>query len=302
MAYMIGENPMGDCHIKNLNFRKSPIGKEGAKLLQPGLAANKSLIQLDLSMCKIGVSGTYALCDALLKNSSLKSLNLYRNIIDVDGARRLGQMLAKNQTIEFLDIGHNRVRDTGMSAICAGVRENPKSKLSELCIRSNFISDNGLEHIFEELVFKKKQLSQLFIKKNFITEYCRMAIAKKCDEQKIQIFVDDFRIVDLLQKEKFEKSIWISPIVNGESVLNIKNTMYKNDIGFITDIRMSQGSTVPNRPNENRYCTIEFLDANSLNRSLQLASKKKAVFSGTKVRIYRSGTQTAVIQPSQKRR
>merc|ERR1719446_1711980 len=90
MAYALGKNPMGDCQISRLNIRKSPFGKEGAKLLGPALALNKSLVHIDLSSCKLGVSGMYQFADALKTNTSIKTINLYRNILDVDGARSIG--------------------------------------------------------------------------------------------------------------------------------------------------------------------------------------------------------------------
>jgi Ran GTPase-activating protein (RanGAP) involved in mRNA processing and transport len=121
VAYAIGENPMGACNIKQLNLRKCPINKEGAKFLAPALAFNKSLVHLDLSSCKLGVSGVMRLSDSMKENKTLKSINLYRNILDVDGARAIGKMLEVNKTIEFIDIGHNRIRETGLKAIVDGV-------------------------------------------------------------------------------------------------------------------------------------------------------------------------------------
>jgi len=51
IAYAIGENPIGPCKIQNLNLSQSMIRKEGAKLLAPALAINKSIFHLDLSSC-----------------------------------------------------------------------------------------------------------------------------------------------------------------------------------------------------------------------------------------------------------
>lgn len=87
-----------------------------------------------------------------------------------------------------------------------------------------------------------------------------------------------------------------------ETAQGIKDVMLKNEVGYITDVRISQSSTAPGRPQGNRYAIVEFSDPNSINRSLQLASKGRSVFSGVKARIYRSGTQTAIIQPRQARR
>ena len=131
---------------------KSPIHKEGAKLLAPALALNKSLIYLDLSSTKFGVSGIVRMAEALQKNTTLKSINLYRNILDVDGARSIGNLLKVNSTIEFIDVGHNRIRQTGLRAICDGILSNPDSKLTQLGIRANFINDDGINHLFEKLI------------------------------------------------------------------------------------------------------------------------------------------------------
>lgn len=156
IAFAIGENPVGTCGFKVLNLTKSPFAKEGAKLLAPALALNKSIQHLDLSSTKIGVSGIVRISEALQKNSNLKSLNLYRNILDVDGARAIGDLLKVNSTIEFLDVGHNRIRQTGLKAICDGILANPKSKLSQLAIRANFINDKGIQDLFDNLVINKK--------------------------------------------------------------------------------------------------------------------------------------------------
>jgi hypothetical protein len=183
VAYTIGENPVKPCSITTLNLSKSPFGKLGAKLLAPALAINKSLVHLDLSSTKLGVSGIVSIAEALQKNATLKSLNLYRNILDVDGARTIGNLLKVNNTLEFLDLGHNRIRETGLKAICDGVLANPDSKLSQLGIRANFINDNGISYLFDKLIFpvysvRKQQITEVYLKTNFLSEYFRISLAK----------------------------------------------------------------------------------------------------------------------------
>jgi len=157
MAYALGENPMGTCNIKYLNLRKCPINKEGAKFLAPALAFNKSLVHLDLSSCKLGVSGVMRISEAMKENKTMKSMNFYRNILDVDGARAIGKMLEVNKTLEFLDIGHNRIRETGLKAIVDGIEKNAGSKMNQISVCANFINDDGLNMMFDRLVFGKKQ-------------------------------------------------------------------------------------------------------------------------------------------------
>lgn len=117
------------------------------------------------------------------------------------------------------------------------------------------------------------------------------------------VHVDEFRSIDLLQKEKLEKSIWISPVTYGSANEKIiQNVLDTNEIGLAVDIRIANGTPAPGRNNPNWYAIVEFSDTNSVNRSLNAASKGRAIFAGQKARIYRAGTQTAILQPKQARR
>ena len=159
-AYILGDNPKGACKLRSLSLSLNPIRKEGAKILAPAIALNKSLQCLNLSSCKLGVSGVTRIAVALQDNSSIKMLNLYHNICDVDGARAIAETLKVNSTLEFLDIGHNRVRLTGLKAITQGILANPNSKLAKLGLRSNFINDEGISVLFDQLVFPKEGRKQ----------------------------------------------------------------------------------------------------------------------------------------------
>jgi Ran GTPase-activating protein (RanGAP) involved in mRNA processing and transport len=175
----------------------------------------------------MGVSGIVNISEALAKNTTLKTLNLYRNILDVDGARALGALLKVNTTIEFLDIGHNRIRQTGLRAICDGIVANPKSKLTELGIRANFINDNGINYLFEQLIINRQQIKELYLKQNFLSEYVKIELAQKIKEKKVTVFVDEFRAVDYLVKERLDRSIWISPATDAASIFNFKDVLQR---------------------------------------------------------------------------
>jgi hypothetical protein len=140
------------------------------------------------------------------------------------------------------------------------------------------------------------------LKANFLSEYFKIELARKVAEKKVQVFVDEFRAVDFLVKERLDKSIWISPVNANQSIFNIKEVLNNNECGYITDVRISKGTKAPGRPQGNVYATVEFADVNSVARSLKVASSQKAYFMGIKVRIFKSGTQTAILQPQQKRR
>ena len=310
-AYMLGENPKGVCKLRSLSLSLNYIRKEGAKLLAPAIAINKSLEYLNLSSCYLGVSGVTQIAAALENNTSIKVVNLFHNICDVDGARAIAKTLQKNSTIEFLDIGHNRVRITGLKAITQGILANPTSKLCKLGLRSNFINDEGISDLFDQLILpkdgRKQQLTSVFLAQNFFTEYHKVDLYKRFKELGLcsKIYVDEFEVCELLPKERVDKGIWIAPMpktmIKQESV--IKNFFQgQYDCGLIADVRVRVGKKVPGRTKENCYCFVEYVHENSVPRSLKLASKKLAKFSGVPVRIYKAGTKTAVVMPSQKRK
>lgn len=92
----LGENPIGQCKLKVLNFSSTDIGIHRIKLLASALEHNTSIEFLDLSNNRLQVFGTYLLCKSLQKNNTLKGLNLFKNSIDVDGCRHLRDLLKVN--------------------------------------------------------------------------------------------------------------------------------------------------------------------------------------------------------------
>lgn len=138
-----------------------------------------------------------------------------------------------------------------------------------------------------------------------MSEYHKVALGKKVEDAglKKQVFVDAFKGVNLLTKEYIDRSIWISPMPQNENMYNVvKFFEQRYECGVIVDIRMGSGRQVKGRTRENTYCVIEYADEKSVPRSLKVASKKKAIFCGNSVRIYKAGTKTAINMPSQRRR
>jgi len=110
--------------------------------------------------------------------------------------------------------------------------------------------------------------------------------------------------VDLLDKEKLDRTIWISPMpatyANQEKTLG-DFFMDSHDCGLVVDVRLRSGKTRAGRPNANTYCVVEFAHENSVPRCLKVASKKLATFGGQKARIFKAGTRTAICLPNQRR-
>ena len=307
-AWAVGQNPIGACQLQVLNLSKNLLDKDGCKTLSAALAWNKSLIHIDLSKCKMGVSGAKVLAGALKENNTLQSINLYRNIIDVDGARALGETLKVNKTLKFIDIGHNRIRITGLKAIVDGIVANPDSKIKKLGIRANFINDDGFSELFEKLVYPaqgKHSLSHIFMEQNFLTEHKKISLHEEVQKKKANIYVDEFESVLLLEKELLDRSIWLAPLP--KQCLNTEHAILKffsesKECGLITDVRIRVGKKIPGRTKENCFAIVEYFHENSVPRSLKLASKRCVNFGSVSQRLFKAGTRTVVIKPSQVRR
>lgn len=253
------------------------------------------------------------ICDALATNSTLQNLSLYRNVFDVDGARALGTMLKTNTSLKFLDVGHNRIRLTGLKSITEGILANPASRVSEMSVKANFITDEGFTYLFEQLVLPKEgravQLQKVWIKNNFLSEFHKIELSKRLVGANLvgQVYVDDFEGINLLSKEFSDRSIWIAPMPKSYLAASSRSAIAhffqeSHECGFVIDVRLGHGGAVKGRTKENVYCIVEYAHENSIPRSLKVASKKLARFGGQPVRIYKAGTKTAVNMPSQRRR
>lgn len=60
------------------------------------------------------------------------------------------------------------------------------------------------------------------------------------------------------------------------------------------DFRVRNGRKYPNRPGDNKFCFVEFADANSVTEALNLAANKKTDIDGKRFRIFKAGTGTFI--------
>jgi len=295
-------------NLRVLNLAKNGLRKEGAQALATALSAEGVMLEhLDLSGNKIGVSGAKSLAAMISKNKTLKILNLFSNMIDVDGARAIKESLKVNNTLQELDVGLNRLREKGAKAIAEGLSQNKTSAIRTISIRFNFISDDGISEFFNMAVFSGAcRLHHLFIKGNYFTEHNALALQKQLQDKKITLHVDAFEKIKYLDHEKLERSIWISPIPSADAeYVNKIRTFFEDQqkVGVVIDVRLRSGPKVHGKPKANIYAIVEFAHVNSVARALRVASKKKAVIGGARIRIYKAGTRTqAIVKPPKVKR
>lgn len=283
-------------HLKTLNLSRNSLGKEGAKTLAEAIMPNQTLEMLDISKNYIGVSGAQAIAKAIRNHKSLIFLNLFNNKISFDGAKAVAEeVLAHNTTLECLELGHNRTRDKGLKSIIDGLSKNPGSKLKILGLRFNFLTNSGIEQMFDSISKFKCPLEQIYIRNNLIDEVNNFSLNQKHSDLKLKVSVDIFEKLKYLEPERLERTIWIHPVANfnAQQIKGFFETTHK--CGVVVSVRIRRGKKYPNRTqSENLFAMVEFADPTSVTHALHLASKKWTVLNGTKFRVYRAGTGTFI--------
>lgn len=145
-------------------------------------------------------------------------------------------------------------------------------------------------------------MNRVFVKNNFLSDFNTRAIAKMIKDADLlgKVYVDALESSSLMEKEFIDRTAWIAPIpisYNKQADLINEFLSEKNECGFIVDVRVRSGKTIPKRTRQNCYVFVEYAHENSIPRSLKIASQKKAVFAGVSARVYKSGTRTAIIWP-----
>jgi len=99
-----------------------------------------------------------------------RDLFLRESGITSQGAIAIAQGLHGNKTLERLYISHNMIGDDGAKALAQSLSGNHNSKLRELCLGFNCITDAGVEHLANMLA-SNKTLTHLLLAKNEISDH-----------------------------------------------------------------------------------------------------------------------------------
>jgi V8-like Glu-specific endopeptidase/Ran GTPase-activating protein (RanGAP) involved in mRNA processing and transport len=130
--------------LHSLDLSRNGITDKGAE----ALAANTTLVTLNLSSNEIGDSGAVALGETLKTNITLTSLDLDNNQIGVPGSIALAETLKINTTLMNLGLGC-RIGSSGAVALAEALKIN--TTLTSLGLGSNRIGDFVVEALVEAL-------------------------------------------------------------------------------------------------------------------------------------------------------
>lgn len=277
---------------------------------------NNQLEKLDLSNNKFGYSGIESLSKVLMENKSLKYLNLYHNLFNVNGARRLSESLLNNKTLEVLDIGYNRIRDLGFKNIAESLINNKESKISQISFRCNFIRSEIIMKILPELNKENNRITVCNLSNNLINEESANKIYENLyqKENRSKINSDIFSINYLNNPERLERCVWITTVNEYASKVSILEAFdsweaklieqENSHMGVILDLKLFKGRRVisPSTKGvvEGNRLFVEFVDPNSVNRLLKIASTEGFFISNSRLKVFRAGTRKEVVLPKKK--
>jgi hypothetical protein len=279
------------------------------------LNENNKLEKLDLSNNNFGYSGIESLCKVLKINKSLKSLNLYKNLFDVNGARRLSESLLHNQTLEILDIGYNRIRDLGFKNIIESLITNKNSNLKEISFRCNFIKEEIINKMIPLLDKENNKLVTCNLSNNLISEISSNRLYEILyKENSSKINSDIFIICHYNNPDRLERCAWISTVnINIskikvlEAIENCERALLSQEnthMGVVLDIKFFKGRRFITKNTkgvvEGNRIFVEFVDPNSVNRLLKIASTTGFCVDSTRLKCFKAGNKKEVVIPKKK--
>ena len=223
--------------LEILNISNNNIGNDGLKFGENFFTSNNSLQTLIFDHNLIGPIGGDCLFNYFKSNSyiNLKSLDIGYNGLTREGTELLISFIGNNQSLITLNLGGNYFCDEGIEEICQSLsQKKSKNKISYIDLQNNNISKIGCENIFN-MLNDSPFINGICLRNNFL-----------CNEGVIKIFSSLFsensRLIclDLSDTKIDEKALkFISEKINKNLILQkliLSNNNFKRGGGYIKHI------------------------------------------------------------------
>lgn len=135
--------------ITELSLRDHALTTDEIINLCRALQVNKTLISLDLGLCRLDYAAAFYLERLLEANTPLMSLNLERNPLCVAGANLLAQGLKRNNRLQILNLRQTQICSAGAEHLAAALIIN--KTLRSLDLGLNGISKRTGEYFAKAL-------------------------------------------------------------------------------------------------------------------------------------------------------
>ena len=156
--------------LEILNISNNNIGNDGLKFAENFFSSNNSLQTLIFDHNLIGPIGGDALFTYFKSNQyiSLRALDLGYNGLTKEGTEILGSFVKSYDKLISLNLGGNYFCDEGIEEICNFFTQRKgKNKLSYIDFQNNNITKVGCDHIYNMLI-ESQYINGICLRNNFL--------------------------------------------------------------------------------------------------------------------------------------
>lgn len=147
--------------ISYLNISGNSICDEGLLILMKNIRKTTKINELHMSNCQ------FTILPIMNEENLIKKLNLSLNSINDNGIQSIYDYIIKNNYIESINLAYNKISSIGANLISNAIINNSQSRLKELKLNSNLISNDGGESLLS--AFSVSCLLKLHVENNFIS-------------------------------------------------------------------------------------------------------------------------------------
>ena len=167
-----------DLGLQKFNVSGLSIADEDASGISDSVNSNQTLLYFTMSK-PVGFSskGARIFVDAFKDNTTLHTLDISEiNLID-DGASALSSFIKNNVVVEIC-LSRNRITKKGAKLFAKAIKNN--SSLTVFDISENWIENKGIVYFLKKISkSKNSKLKELMVTENMITESCTRQIQDK---------------------------------------------------------------------------------------------------------------------------
>ncbi|XP_053577992.1 NACHT, LRR and PYD domains-containing protein 12 isoform X2 [Bombina bombina] len=178
-----------NCTLRHLRLYNCDLTSSSCEYFNSVIVKNKSLLSLDLGNNDLEDAGLRLLCDGLTEpNCILQELKLDSCGLTSASCEDLSSVFSNNTSLINLHLNRNRLLDSGVKALCVGLKHPncvlqdlrlPSCNLTSSCcedlgsvirtnkslialnLRQNVLNDAGMQHLYDALCHENCHLQQL---------------------------------------------------------------------------------------------------------------------------------------------
>jgi Ran GTPase-activating protein (RanGAP) involved in mRNA processing and transport len=162
----------GKNRLECLKLERVPFSQENCfQISQIFTSQLGKLRELSLSYAQIGPSGMEILAKGLMDNHTLETLDLFQNKLGFrSGCKHLAMLVEHNTCLSKLNLSSNDITDEGFQLIAQSLKRNPHTRITNLMVNGNMISDLGVIAVASAMDIGSLKLANFELFGNRVTE------------------------------------------------------------------------------------------------------------------------------------